>query len=84
MEAYIEERSPATCHSLGLDCYSCVARSAESVASVCRGVPGHGLSKIFAQLYPSAGCAPMAPAFEDAYFGASPLRKPVVRAVAAA
>ena len=43
-----------------------------------------GVRSIFAQAYPSAGCAHMAVAFESVYFAASAPRKPMLMAIAAA
>lgn len=84
MEDFFDGRTPAACHSVGLDCCSCVGRSAEAVAAICRGLSMDGVSKIFGELYPANGCAPMMIAFQTAYLEASAPRKPVVRAVAAA
>ena len=84
MHAMPEDRSPSACLALGLDCRNCVERSAETVASICRGATPEGVRGIFLQLYPSTGCAPMAVTFQFAYFDATAPRKPAVRAVAAA
>lgn len=84
MDVLLEDRCPAACLQLGLDCRSCVERSAGTIASVCRGMTPEGVGRIFTQIYPSTGCAPMAFAFQAAYFASSAPRKSSVRAIAAA
>jgi len=84
MEDLFVERRPESCASLGLDCHRCVSTSATKVATVCRGMNEDGVARIFVQLYPSGGCAPMVAAFQSAYFEASVPRKGMVRAIAAA
>ena len=84
MEALLDDRGPGVCSPLGLDCHSCIERSAATVATICRGMTAEGVEKIFFQMYPSKGCAPMTMAFESAYFAASVPRKSMVRAIAAA
>jgi len=84
MDLLWDDRNPETCRSLGMDCRSCVERSAESVASICRGMTESGVRSIFVQLYSSPGCAPMAGAFAAAYYEATSPRKPMTLAVAAA
>ena len=84
MEDLFIDRSPEGCASLGLECHRCVSISAGKVAAVCRGMNEDGAAKMFVQLYPSAGCAPMMAAFQAAYAEASAPRKPMLRAVAAA
>ena len=75
----LDENRPEMCIALGLDCRTCVQKSASSVAHVCRGLESAGIQRIFAQLYTSPGCAPMAAAFETGYVEASnPARKPVL------
>ena len=84
MEVLPDDRSPAACLALGLDCLSCVERSAETVASICHGMTPAGVRSVFVQVYPSAGCAPMAFAFQSAYFETAAPRKSALRAVVAA
>ena len=84
MHSLPDDRSPAACLPLGLDCRSCVERSAETVASICRGMTPDGVRSIFVQIYPSVGCAQMSVAFQSAYYESAAPRKPVVRSIAAA
>ncbi len=79
MDYLLDENRPETCMALGLDCRTCIQKSASSVAHVCQGLEPSGIRRIFVQLYTSAGCAPMAGAFEAAYLEtASPVRKPML------
>ena len=79
MDYLLDENRPETCLALGLDCRTCIRKSASSVAYVCHGLEAGGIRRIFVQLYTSPGCAPMADAFEQAYVEASlPARKPVL------
>ena len=79
MDYLLDENRPETCLALGLDCRTCVHKSASSVAHVCHNLDSTGVNRIFVQLYTSQGCAPMAEAFETAYFEAmNPIRKPVL------
>ena len=85
MDCLFAENRPGTCTSEGLDCVSCIGHSASSIARVCPTMGSLGLQNLFRVLYPSAGCAIMAPAFELAYreaLGVS-LRRPVAAATAA-
>jgi hypothetical protein len=84
MDLQSDDRNPEMCRSFGLDCRTCVERSAGAVAAICRGMTEEGVFSIFAQLYSSPGCAPMAGDFESAYLEACAPRKSMVRAVAAA
>jgi hypothetical protein len=84
MDLLLDDRNPEMCRSFGLDCQTCVERSAGAVAAICRGMTEEGVHSIFTQLYGSLGCAPMAGDFESAYFAACAPRKSMVRAVAAA
>jgi len=84
MDHLVDDRNPEVCHSFGMDCRTCVERSAGTVASICRGMTEAGVQNTFIQLYASPGCAPMAGAFESAYLAASAPRKPMIRAGAAA
>lgn len=70
------EHSPESCSNVGLDCGTCIHRSAASVASICRGLESPGLQQVFFQLYPSPGCRPMAQAFALAYEELSTAQKP--------
>ena len=62
-----EEHSPSRCDAVGLDCETCVSRSAREIAACCGSLQGDGLTKIFASLYPSGGCSPMNGLFSIAY-----------------
>jgi len=83
----VTENQPETCSSLGLDCSTCVQRSASTAAAICPDVQPSGVHRIFFQLYSSPGCHPMAHAFLRAYGDAATRSKPMVvaaRATAAA
>jgi hypothetical protein len=85
MDSLATENWPESCSSLGLDCGTCVHKAASSVASICGGLDSQGLMQIFLQLYPSAGCRPMAQTFEMAYQQtAIPLATPILATAAAA
>lgn len=84
MDISPDDRSPAFCLPLGLECRSCVQRSAGTVAAICHGMTPEGVEKIFGQIFPSAGCAQMSVTFESAYFDAAAPRKSVVRSIVAA
>ena len=79
MDYLLDENRPETCTSLGLDCRTCIQKSASCVAHVCYGMESADIQRIFARLYTSPGCAPMAEAFAAAYLEVStPSRKPVL------
>ena len=83
----VTENRPETCSSLGLDCGTCIQRSASTAAAICPDLQPAGVHRIFFQLYPSPGCHPMAHAFMRAYDDAGDAVKPMVvaaRATAAA
>jgi hypothetical protein len=83
----VTENRPETCSSLGLDCTTCVQRSAATAAAICPDLQPAGVHRIFFQLYASPGCHPMAHAFMRAYEHAGTPSKPMVvaaRATAAA
>ncbi len=61
------ENSPESCSNIGLDCGTCIHRSAASVAAICRNLDTAGLNQIFVQLYPAPGCCAMSQAFALAY-----------------
>jgi hypothetical protein len=65
------EPNPESCSQIGLDCGSCIHRSAASVASICQGLETPGIQQVFYKLYASPGCYPMAQAFAAAYQEAS-------------
>ena len=80
----LTENSPETCSSLGLDCGTCIHQAAAMVAKICRTAEPQGIQRIFFQLYPSAGCRPMAHAFELAYREESMPHRKVVKFTTAA
>lgn len=80
----ITENCPETCSNLGLDCASCVHQAATTVAKICRDLQPQGVHQLFFQLFPSAGCQPMAPVFQAAYSESSRTPKPVVHFTSAA
>jgi hypothetical protein len=67
MDLIFDENRPETCMQVGLDCRTCIQRSAASTARVCAGLTSLGVQQLFFQLYPSEGCSPMAPQFVAAY-----------------
>jgi hypothetical protein len=78
------ENSPESCSNIGLDCGTCIHRSAASVAAICRGLEPAALQQIFFQLYPAPGCHPMAQAFALAYQESSVAQKPALAFASAA
>ena len=84
MDLWLTENRPETCAALGLDCGTCMRKSAASVACICTGLESQGIQQLFLQLYPSIGCRPMASAFELAYRESSGVAMPVLASVAAA
>ncbi len=82
VDHFLDENRPETCNALGLECRSCVERSASSVAHICHGLKPAAIAGMFVQIYVSPGCAHMAHAFEAAYYEAcAPIRKPVLMAI---
>ena len=71
------ENSPESCSNIGLDCGTCIHRSAASVAAICRGMEPAGLQQIFLQLYASPACHVMEQAFALAYEESSGAQKAV-------
>ena len=85
VDYFLDENRPETCSALGLECHTCVQRSAASVAHICHGLQASALAGMFGQIYASPGCAHMANSFEAAYYEAcAPIRKPVLVAIGAA
>jgi len=78
MDLFTENR-PETCAGLGLDCGTCVQRSAATTASICQDLQPYGAHKVFLQLYTSPACHPMAEAFVRAYHEAMTPSMPVMR-----
>ena len=66
MDLFVEP-NPEACSHIGLDCGTCVQRSAASVAKICTGMETPALQQVFFQLYTAPGCYPMAQAFAQAY-----------------
>jgi len=81
---FATENQPETCSSLGLECGTCVGRCASTMASVCPDLQPSAVHRMFFQLFPSAGCHPMAFAFQRAYEAASSPSKPMAVAASAA
>lgn len=79
----VTENQPETCSSVGLDCGTCIQRSASTTAAICPDLQPSGVHRIFFQLYSSSGCHPMAHAFMRAYHDASTPLKPMVVAARA-
>jgi hypothetical protein len=73
------ENQPEFCSSVGLDCRSCVQRSASTTATVCQDLLPSGAHRVFLQLYSSPACHPMAEAFVAAYQDAVTPSMPVMR-----
>ena len=84
MDLWPTENRPEACAALGLDCGTCMRKSAASVARICSGLESQGVQQLFLQLYPSLGCRPMAAAFELAYRESSGVAAPVLASVVAA
>jgi len=84
MDLLLSENGPEACAALGLECGACTRKAAASVARICVGLQSHGLQQLHLQLYPSAGCRPLASAFEIAYREASGTLSTVLATAAAA
>lgn len=84
MDPLWDENRPESCLSVGLDCRTCVQRSAASVALVCPGLGAVGAEQVFLQIFPSPGCTPMASAFAASYADAEARRTPSLAIVVAA
>ena len=84
MDLLLEENCPETCAMVGLDCGTCIHKTAASVARICHGLESSNIQQVFLQLYPSAACRPMAHAFELAYRESFTVARPVRAAIAAA
>ena len=85
MDPLWDENRPASCLKVGLECRTCVQRSASSVAAICPNLNLAAAEQVFFQIFPSSGCAPMAAAFAISYSEADAGRKtPGLTIVAAA
>jgi hypothetical protein len=85
VDYFLDENRPETCAALGLDCRTCIERSAASVAHICHGLKPAGLQRMFVRIYTSPGCAHMAQPFQAAYDEfATPAMKPMLVAAGAA
>ena len=78
------ENSPESCSNMGLDCGTCIHRSAASLSAICLGLESAGVQQIFFQLYPSRGCHAMAEAFALAYQESSAVQIPALAFASAA
>jgi hypothetical protein len=78
------EPNPESCTRIGLDCGSCIHRSAQSVASICQGLESQGIQQVFFKLYASPGCYPMAQAFAVAYQESVAVQQPALAFASAA
>jgi hypothetical protein len=67
MDPLWDENRPESCLKVGLDCRTCVQRSASSIAAICPGLGTAGAEQVFLQIFPSDGCAPMMTAFAASY-----------------
>ena len=75
MDPLWDENRPESCLKVGLDCRTCVQRSASSIAAICPSLSPAGAEQVFLQIFPSSGCAPMATAFAICYAEAEAGRK---------
>jgi len=80
----LTENRPETCAALGLKCGACVRLAAASVAGICQDLDATGIQNTFFQLYPSAGCRPMAKTFAFAYLECTATSEPVLTFATAA
>ncbi|HLJ47105.1 MAG TPA: hypothetical protein VKU01_13905 [Bryobacteraceae bacterium] len=76
MDLLFGDNRPEACLAVGLDCRTCVERSAANLAQICHGLDSAGLHRIFFQMYPSEGCSPMAGGFALSYYEA---KTPLIR-----
>ena len=58
---------PRICSEVGLDCETCTAATARSLAAVCKGLRGKAVAQLFVQIYPNSACAPMHSHFTAEY-----------------
>ncbi len=79
----VTENRPETCSSLGLDCGTCIERSASTTAVICPDLQPAGVHRVFFQVYVSPACHPMAHAFMRAYEDAAVPKKPLTIAARA-
>ena len=70
MTNYLDENRPHSCHAVGLECQSCVERSAQSVAALCHGLGEAAAERIFFQIFGDPACARMSAQFALAYVAA--------------
>lgn len=63
----INDNYPRICSEVGLACETCVASTARSLASICKGLRGKAVVQLFVQLYPNQSCAPMHAHFAAEY-----------------
>ncbi len=82
MDLIFQENRPDACLAVGLDCRTCIQRSAASLAQICHGLETPALHSIFRQMYPSAGCGPMVNAFASSYYEIKTIQRVGVAAAA--
>lgn len=58
---------PESCYAAGLECRSCVQRSAANLAQICLNLSAEGVRNSFFKVYPDHACLPMARTFVRAY-----------------
>ena len=58
---------PRICVEVGLTCETCTEATARQLATVCKGLQGKVIARLFVQLYPHSACAPMARHFAASY-----------------
>lgn len=84
MNFLFDENRPESCLQVGLDCGTCIQRSAAATAKVCAGLGPANIQQVFFQLYPSGGCSPMADVFVSIYLESANLAQAARRQAAAA
>lgn len=58
---------PQLCFETGLNCHSCAAGTARTLAQVCKGLRGKMIGQLFVQIHPHSACAPMHAHFARSY-----------------
>jgi hypothetical protein len=70
IDILLNDIRPDSCLDVGLDCRTCLHRTAADLAAICLSLEGGSLWTTFAQIYPHPSCGPMFSNFEHAYLEA--------------
>jgi hypothetical protein len=67
MTNHLDENRPQSCYAVGLECQSCVERSAKDVAMLCRGLGDAAAERMFVQIFTDPECGRMSAHFVAVY-----------------